>query len=85
MGSVGRRARRGWGCSQQRHDGHSEENSLALSEQARRSVGLREGDVALSTFALTIGVPEIVVERFGRAQAEKAMAAAGQESTWDHP
>ena len=22
---------------------------------------------------------------FGRAQAEKAMAAAGQESTWDHP
>jgi len=50
------------------HEGHSEENSLRLSDQARRSIGLREGDVALSTFDLTIGVPGIVVERRGRSK-----------------
>ncbi|MEI8318878.1 MAG: efflux RND transporter periplasmic adaptor subunit [Planctomycetia bacterium] len=50
------------------HDGHSEENSLGLSEQARRSIGLREGDVALSTFDLTISLPGIVVERRGRSK-----------------
>jgi multidrug efflux pump subunit AcrA (membrane-fusion protein) len=50
------------------HDGHSEDNSLSLSAQARRSIGLREGDVALSTFDLTISVPGIVVERRGRSK-----------------
>ena len=50
------------------HGGHDEENSLRLSDQARRSIGLREGDVALSTFDLTIGVPGIVVERRGRSK-----------------
>jgi len=50
------------------HEGHSEENSIRLSDQARRSIGLREGDVALSTFDLTIGVPGIVVERRGRSK-----------------
>jgi hypothetical protein len=50
------------------HEGHDEENSLRLSDQARRSIGLREGDVALSTFDLTIGVPGIVVERRGRSK-----------------
>jgi multidrug efflux pump subunit AcrA (membrane-fusion protein) len=50
------------------HDGHDEDNSLSLSAQARRSIGLREGDVALSTFDLTISVPGIVVERRGRSK-----------------
>ena len=52
------------------HDdhGHDEANSLRLSDQARRSIGLREGDVALSTFDLTISVPGIVVERRGRSK-----------------
>lgn len=50
------------------HDGHDEQNSLSLSDQARRSIGLREGDVALSTFDLTISVPGIVVERRGRSK-----------------
>ena len=50
------------------HDGHAEENSLELSEQARRSIGLKEGDVALTTFQRTISVPGMVVERRGRSQ-----------------
>jgi multidrug efflux pump subunit AcrA (membrane-fusion protein) len=50
------------------HEGHSEENSIRLSDQARRSIGLREGDVALSTFDLTIVVPGIGVERRGRSK-----------------
>ena len=39
------------------HGGHDEENSLRLSDQARRSIGLREGDVALSRSKLTIIAP----------------------------
>ena len=52
------------------HDdhGHDEENSIRLSDQARRSIDLREGEIALSTFDLTIGVPGIVVERRGRSK-----------------
>jgi len=50
------------------HEGHVEENSLELSEQARRSIGLKEGDVTLSTFFRTITVPGMVVERRGRSQ-----------------
>ena len=52
------------------HDdhGHDEANSLRLSDQARRSIGLREGEIALSTFDLTISVPGIVVERRGRSK-----------------
>ena len=50
------------------HEGHVEENSLELSEQARRSIGLREGDSALTTFHRTISVPGIVVERRGRSR-----------------
>jgi len=50
------------------HEGHVEENSLELSEQARRSIGLREGDIALTTFQRTISVPGIVVERRGRSK-----------------
>lgn len=50
------------------NEGHVEENSLELSRQARRSIGLREGEVALTTFQRTIGVPGIVVERRGRSK-----------------
>jgi len=50
------------------HEGHSEENSLEISEQARRSIGLEEGEVALSTFVRTITVPGMVVERRGRSK-----------------
>jgi len=50
------------------HEGHVEDNSLELSEQARRSIGLREGDITLTTFQRTISVPGIVVERRGRSK-----------------
>jgi hypothetical protein len=56
------------------HEGHSEENSLELSEQARRSIGLREGDIALTTFHRTIGVPGIV----GKQPEVIAVAVAAQ-------
>lgn len=54
--------------SEHAHDGHVEEHSLELTEQARRSIGLREGDVELTTFHRTISVPGIVVERRGRSK-----------------
>ena len=50
------------------HQDHGEENSIAISEQARRSIGLREGDIVLSTFQRTITVPGMVVERRGRSR-----------------
>ena len=50
------------------HPGHADEASIELSEQARRSIGLREGDVVLSTFERTITVPGMVVERRGRSR-----------------
>jgi len=50
------------------HDGHLEENAIELSEQARRSIGLRVGEVSLTTFRRTISVPGLVVERRGRSK-----------------
>ncbi|NCA10983.1 biotin/lipoyl-binding protein [bacterium] len=50
------------------HADHTEENSLTLSDQARRTIGLTEGDVTLRTFERTIGVPGMVVERKGRSR-----------------
>lgn len=50
------------------HEGHAEENSLELSAQARRSIGLKEGDIALTTFRRSITVPGMVVERRGRSR-----------------
>lgn len=49
------------------HAGHAEETSIELSKQARESVGLREGTIALTTYRRTIGVPGTVVERRGRS------------------
>ena len=50
------------------HHDHAEEDSIAVSFQARRSIGLRVGDVTLSTFRRTITVPGMVVERRGRSR-----------------
>lgn len=50
------------------HADHTEENSLTLSDQARRTIGLTEGEVTLRTFEHTIGVPGMVVERKGRSR-----------------
>lgn len=50
------------------HAGHVEENSIELSEQARRSIGLRDGEIATSTFHRMITIPGMVVERPGRSR-----------------
>jgi cobalt-zinc-cadmium efflux system membrane fusion protein len=50
------------------HAGHNEDDSIELSEQARRSIGLREGEVTASTFHRTITIPGMVVERPGRSR-----------------
>lgn len=53
------------------HEGpaaHDEANSLTLSAQARKTIGLTEGEVAVHTFQRTIGVPGMVVERKGRSR-----------------
>ena len=63
------------------HEGHVEENSLELSEQARRSIGLREGDIALTTFQRTISVPGIVVERRGRSKLTIIAPMTGSVTT----
>ena len=52
------------------HAGHADEHALELSPQARGSIGLREGTVALASFERTIGVPGIVVERRGRSRID---------------
>lgn len=49
-------------------DRHAEEDSLTLSDRARRTIGLTEGDVTLRPFERTIGVPGMVVERKGRSR-----------------
>jgi len=77
------------------HDGHDEENTLTLSAQARRGIGLREGEVALSTFERTISVPAIVAERRGRSRltiiapmtgsVTKIHATEGEAVTPDQP
>ena len=46
------------------HD-HSAGNSIELSEQARKNLGLQTGEVTESTFVRTIPVPGIVAERPG--------------------
>ena len=63
------------------HDGHVEENSLELSEQARRSIGLQEGDIALTTFHRAISVPGLVVERRGRSRLTIIAPMTGSVTT----
>jgi len=56
------------------HGGHGhgdhEVNSIELSEQARKNVGLRLTKIELRPFARTISVPAMVVERPGRSQLD---------------
>lgn len=49
------------------HAGHEEGNSIELSEQARKNIGLQTAKVELKPFTRTISVPGLVVERPGRS------------------
>jgi multidrug efflux pump subunit AcrA (membrane-fusion protein) len=60
------------------HAGHSEQNSLELSVQARKNIGLGEPlTVQLQPFTKTISVPGMVVERPGRSTIEVTAPMTG--------
>lgn len=62
------------------HPGHNELDSLELSEQARRNIGLTADmlrPVALETFTRTLDVPARVVERPGRTHIEVPSPMSG--------
>jgi len=50
------------------HADHDDADSLTLSDQARKTIGLTEGEVTVGTFQRTISVPGMVVERKGRSR-----------------
>ena len=52
------------------HAGHDESNSIELSVQARKNIGLRVAKVELKPFTRTVSIPGIVVERPGRSTVE---------------
>ena len=49
------------------HAGHNESNSLEMSAQARKNIGLRVAKVELGPFTKTVSVPGMVAERPGRS------------------
>lgn len=49
------------------HGGHDDLNSLEMSEQARKNIGLQFAAVKLGPFVKTMSVPGMVVERPGRS------------------
>ncbi len=49
------------------HPGHDEANALAISKEAKRTIGLKVVRVALKPFQRSIVVPAMVVERPGRS------------------
>jgi len=49
------------------HAGHDETNSIELSEQGRRNIGLELGKVKLSDFSKTVSIPGIIVEKPGQS------------------
>lgn len=59
------------------HAGHDESNSIELSAQARRNIGLVMREVALGSFTRTISVPGIVVERPGRSTIQVTTPMTG--------
>ncbi len=59
------------------HAGHNEANSIELSEQARKNIGLKVEKVVLRPFTKTISVPGVVVERPGRSTVEVTAAVTG--------
>lgn len=59
------------------HDHADESNSLELSPQARRNIGLEVGPVALRTYDRTITVPAMIVERPGRTRIQVSAPLTG--------
>jgi multidrug efflux pump subunit AcrA (membrane-fusion protein) len=59
------------------HEGHSEANSLVLSPQARKNIGLRTGTVELQPYVRSIAVPATVIGRPGRSHVEVTAPLGG--------
>ncbi len=56
---------------------HDEANSIVLSPQARRNIGLKTGEVTLRDFHRSITLPAMVVERPGRTRYTIAAPITG--------
>ncbi|MFN9269024.1 MAG: efflux RND transporter periplasmic adaptor subunit [Planctomycetaceae bacterium] len=59
------------------HSSHEETDSIELSPQARKSIGLETGQVKLTTFVRTSPGPGIVVERHGRTKTRVVAPLTG--------
>ncbi len=59
------------------HAAHDDPDSLTLTDQARRNIGLETGKIELTTFERTLTVPGIVVERPGRTKIHVATPLTG--------
>jgi len=60
------------------HSGHDEANSLELSPQARKNVGLTTATVELQAFVRQVTVPAIVTGRPGRTEIEVTAPLGGR-------
>ncbi len=58
------------------HDQHAGD-SLELSEQARRNIGLQTGEIEVSTFVRTMSVPGLVAERPGQTRVRVVAPLTG--------
>ena len=58
------------------HDQHAGD-SLELSEQARRKIGLQTGEIEVSTFVRTMSVPGLVAERPGQTRVRVVAPLTG--------
>jgi multidrug efflux pump subunit AcrA (membrane-fusion protein) len=56
---------------------HEESTSLEISEQGRRNIGLRLGEVELQTYVRMMNVPAMVTERPGRTKIQVATPMTG--------
>lgn len=59
------------------HAGHDESQSLELSAQARKNIGLRVGEVRLTNYARSITVPALVTGRPGKTHQKVAAPLTG--------
>ncbi len=59
------------------HAGHNESDSIELSEQARKNIGLVVAKIELKSFTRSISIPGIIVERPGRSMVQATAPLAG--------
>lgn len=59
------------------HGGGAAEDSIELSPQAQRSIGLKLAEVELQSFERTISIPAMIVERPGRSKVNVSAPLTG--------